>query len=69
MKTLTLVIILLSSALPAVAQEKMKESAYERVMRTGTIRCGYFLFPPLAVKNPNTNMLSGITADIFNKIS
>ncbi len=68
MKTLTLVIILLSSALPAVAQEKMKESAYERVMRTGTIRCGYFLFPPLAVKDPNTNILSGITVDIFNKM-
>lgn len=46
-----------------------KETAYERVMRTGVLRCGYFTFPPLAMKDENTGKLSGVTVDIFNKVA
>lgn len=52
---------------PATEPDK-SETAFDRVVRTGTIRCGYFLFPPLAMKDPNTNDLTGITVDIFNRL-
>jgi len=37
-----------------------KETAYDRVMRTNTLRCGYVVFPPWMDKDPNTGKLSGI---------
>src|ERR1700722_20209029 len=42
------------------AKPVVKESAYDRVMRTQTIRCGYVLRTPLLVKDPNTAQLSGL---------
>ena len=45
-----------------------KETAYERVMRTGTIRCGYALWPPnILNKDPNTGKLFGALYDITEK--
>lgn len=66
-KTVLCALMLLLS-LPALAQEQ-KESVYERIMRTGTIRCGYFTFPPLSVKNTETKAMSGLAIDIFNKMA
>src|SRR6202012_5680823 len=40
-----------------------KESAYQRVMRTQTIRCGYVLWTPFLVKDPNSGKLSGVFYD------
>jgi len=40
-----------------------KESVYDRVMRTGTIRCGYALWNPSLMKAPNTGQFSGIIYD------
>ena len=40
-----------------------KETAYERVMRTGVIRCGYFPYAPALIKDPNTGEFSGIFYD------
>jgi len=40
-----------------------KETAYERVMRTGKIRCGYGLYYPYMMKNPNTSEFSGVFYD------
>ncbi|MBI1309292.1 MAG: transporter substrate-binding domain-containing protein [Proteobacteria bacterium] len=37
-----------------------KESAYERVMRTGTIRCGYYMFKPMSWKDPTTGQMEGM---------
>jgi ABC-type amino acid transport substrate-binding protein len=43
-----------------------KETAYERVMRTGVLRCGYAMWPPLVMnKDPNTGELSGVGKDII----
>lgn len=75
MKRLLLALALLILALPAAA-ETGKESAYECVMRTGTLRCGYILLPPEMNKDPNTGALSvipacvGMTSDFkaLNKI-
>lgn len=48
--------------------ESQKESVYDRVMRTGTIRCGYVLFNPAVVKDPNTGELSGLYVDVMDKL-
>ncbi len=34
--------------------------AYERVMRTRTLRCGYVLYPRYLMRDPNTGKFSGI---------
>ncbi len=62
---LCLVSILTSSA---NAQENAKESAYDRVIRTGTLRCGYVVWDPYLVKDPNTGNYSGIAYDIMQEV-
>ena len=64
MKNLLLVLMLLFLAAPAFAEDTPKESAYDRVMRTGTIRCGYINYPPHFVVDPKTGLKSGIMHDI-----
>lgn len=62
-------LLLLTLSFPAWAgDDKDKESAYERVMRTGTIRCGYYVFPPATYRDPNTRELSGFSVDMMNEI-
>ncbi|MGD9650664.1 MAG: substrate-binding periplasmic protein [Dongiaceae bacterium] len=39
------------------------ESAYERVMRTGVLRCGYGVWYPYFDKDPNTGAITGFSAD------
>lgn len=45
-----------------------RESAYERVLRTKTLRCGYFAWPPQLRKDPNTGKLSGILFDYVESL-
>jgi len=42
----------------AIVQKQ--ESLYDRVIKSGTIRCGYVIYPPGSIKDPNTGKLSGI---------
>jgi ABC-type amino acid transport substrate-binding protein len=42
-----------------------KESAYERVLRTKTLRCGYASWEPLIIIDPNTKKMSGIAYDMI----
>ncbi len=42
-------------------------SLYQRVIKSGTIRCGYGMFPPYCMKDPNTGKLSGIFVEILNE--
>lgn len=46
---------------------KPHETAYERVIRTGTIRCGYLVYDPEVIKDPNTGALSGWAIDIMSE--
>jgi polar amino acid transport system substrate-binding protein len=64
-KLITVFTLIVMLATPALAQN---ESAYERVMRTGTLRCGYAVSPPVLVKDPNTGAISGMNVDIWNMI-
>lgn len=56
-------------AAPAFAGNSEKESAFDRVMRTGTLRCGYVISPPHLLKDPNTGALSGIAHDAIEKMA
>lgn len=44
------------------------ESAYERVIRTGTLRCGYSPWPPFFSLDPNTGVLSGLNVDLSGSV-
>jgi ABC-type amino acid transport substrate-binding protein len=58
---LVVVAFLAFHAAPALAADK--ESVYDRVMRTGTIRCGYGVWAPALIKDPNTGQISGTFHD------
>ena len=46
-----------------------KETAWERIIRTNTIRCGYYVYPPVTYRDPNTNKLSGLSVDMMERIA
>ncbi len=52
----------------AGAPTAAKESTLERVMRTGTLRCGYAYYAPSLMKDPNTGAFSGYSYDLMNEI-
>jgi len=51
------------------AEAEKKETAYERVMRTNVLRCGYGVWAPGLVKDPQTGQLSGIFHDYLEAIA
>ncbi|MGE4350711.1 MAG: substrate-binding periplasmic protein [Bdellovibrionales bacterium] len=55
--------------MPTASQETAKESVYDRVMRTGTIRCGYTPYSVGFIKDPNNGAMSGIYFDIVQEIA
>ena len=50
-------------------EHNQKETAYERVIRTGVIRCAYMNWPPTISKDPNTGEYSGIMVDYMNALA
>lgn len=54
MKKLILMLVLLM--LPVTASSAEKESAYERVLRTGILRCGYGSWDPAVIKDTDGKM-------------
>jgi len=44
------------------------ESVYDRVTRSGKIRCGYTIDPPGCLKDPNSGKLSGIGIDTLELV-
>jgi len=44
------------------------ESAFEHVLRTGILRCGYYVFPPVTQRDPNTRALSGFSVDMMDQM-
>lgn len=51
----------------AVAPEK-KETAFARVMRTHTIRCGYAVWNPVLYKDAKTGEIKGIAHDVMEEV-
>lgn len=44
------------------------ENAYERVLRTGTLRCAYGLWEPAVMRDPNTGEFSGLIYDFMQEL-
>lgn len=68
MKNILLALILLFLTSPALAEDLPKETIFDRVMRTGIIRCGYFTWAPFLMKDPNTGAFSGIYHDVIEEV-
>jgi ABC-type amino acid transport substrate-binding protein len=45
-----------------------RETAYDRVMRTGVLRCAYGLWDPCVMRDPNTGKFSGIIYDFMQDL-
>lgn len=65
---LLLVTFLVLSVMPAHAKD-VQESAYERVMRTGTLKVGYTPWPPYQIRDPNTGEISGLSYDYMQVVA
>jgi len=48
--------------------EQKKETAFERVIRTNTLRCGYIISPPYLSLDPTTGQKSGLAYDYVTAI-
>ncbi len=42
--------------------------AYERVIKTGTLRCAYSLWEPAVMRDPNTGEMSGVIYDFMQEV-
>ncbi len=50
-------------------QSSTKSSLYDRVIKAGKIRCGYVVYTPGCLKDPNTGKLSGIGIDTLEMVA
>lgn len=67
MKQLLLTFLLVFVAFSADAAEK--ETVYDRVMRTGILRCGYFIEPPLTQQDLNKGTLEGVVVELTESLT
>ncbi|MGE4351158.1 MAG: substrate-binding periplasmic protein [Bdellovibrionales bacterium] len=44
------------------------QPAYDRVIKTNTLRCAYALYPPFISKDPNTGKLYGYMVDLMDRV-
>lgn len=44
------------------------QDTYDRVQKTGVLRCGYVSYPPGLTKDPRTGQVSGIFPDVLREI-
>lgn len=69
MKIITILFVLLVFVTTsAFAGEDTRDMAYNRIMKSNTIRCGYYVWPPYISKDPNTLQLSGFFYDMMENI-
>jgi len=57
-------VLVSSFILKSHSTETKKESAYERVIRTGTLQCGYVIYPPAFEIDQKTGEKRGINHDV-----
>lgn len=65
MKNLLLILMFLFLSAPAWADGN---KIYDGIMESGTIRCGYYTWPPFFSKDPNTGKFAGIAYDLTEEI-
>lgn len=66
MKNIFLLFLCLA-CFPAIAAEK--ETVFDRVMKSGVLRCGYWVAPPIIMKDPNTGKLSGAYVEYIESMA
>jgi ABC-type amino acid transport substrate-binding protein len=66
MKTIFFTFFLLLGSLSS--SHAAGETAFDRIQRTGTLRCGYVVYAPSIIKDANTGALSGIFYDLTEKM-
>jgi ABC-type amino acid transport substrate-binding protein len=49
--------------------ENVSDSVYDKVIKSGKLRCAYVIYPPSCMKDPNTGELSGISIDALNLVA
>ncbi|MGE4351487.1 MAG: substrate-binding periplasmic protein, partial [Bdellovibrionales bacterium] len=54
---------------PATTKNTQTETAYDRVLRTNTLRCGYWVSPPSTIFNPKTNKVEGFAIDVVEEMA
>lgn len=69
MKNLLLALMLLLFAMPAWAEDSPKESTYDRVMRTGAIRCGYGSSKPWIYQDIKAEKIIGLNVEIMEEVA
>lgn len=72
MKILTRIFMILFLTMACstdVLASEQEKSAYEKIMETRKIRCGYIILPPQFSKDINTGAFSGIAYDLMNEIA
>jgi len=67
MKKLVLALLILT-IFPLTVLAHEKNSVYERILQSKTIRCGYALWPTALQKDPNTGEFSGILYDYMTAL-
>lgn len=72
---LRLTILLLSVILLSGCSSLLKGKApakslslYDRVLTSGQIRCGYLVYPPYCLKDPNSGKLSGVFVEVMEAL-
>jgi ABC-type amino acid transport substrate-binding protein len=60
---IALIVALAVTHQDSTGSQTARKTAYDRVMDTGTLRCGYALWPGLLERDPNTQQFSGIMYD------
>lgn len=44
-------------------------TVFDRVFKSRTIQCGYIIYEPIVMKDPNTGEMSGLVVDLMNEIA
>jgi len=65
---LIVALVFLSGFLSPSFADNKRETAYERVIRTGVLRCGYGIFEPQTMKDPNTGAFTGAFVDVMQSL-
>lgn len=61
-------VLLLLPVVRPVHPASAQQTAFEHVMKTGTLRCGYIIAAPGLVKDAKTGQLSGLVYDLMSDI-
>ncbi|MFZ2587415.1 MAG: transporter substrate-binding domain-containing protein [Alphaproteobacteria bacterium] len=53
---------------PTSTSSSTVETTFQRVLRTGQLRCGYYMFKPMTWKDPATGEMKGMAVDFAHEL-